>query len=275
MVVAEYGAGPAVVLLHGQPGVGQDWERVVEALDGAVRLLVPDRPGYGRTGGPAGGCGANADAVIDLLDRAGIEHRPPSPAHSWAGAVALDLAQRHPDRVTAIVLVSSVGGPGSIGHLDRLLAAPVLGSLLAAASLTALRANRIRRAVATLAAPRDRTAVDSLAQGSFGPWRSVVAEQRALLHELPGISARLETEPMCLRSCSSPMPIGSSLPASQEPLAALAAAQSCEVVRMAGYGHLLPREAPGGRGCGQGHPAGRPAPSTRTALEGVRGPVAD
>jgi len=240
MAAEEHGDGPMVVLLHGQPGVGQDWGRVVDALDGGLRLLVPDRPGYGRTGGPAGGCAANADAVIELLDRFGAE-RVVVVGHSWGGAVALDLAQRHADRVTAIVLVASVGGAGSIGLVDRLVAAPVVGPVLAAGTLAALRAGRIRRVVAAVAAPRDRSAVDSLADGSLGPWRSVVAEQRALLRELPAISARLDRidVPAVVLIGDADRVVS---PASQEALAGRL--RHAEVIHAHGYGHLLPREAP-------------------------------
>jgi pimeloyl-ACP methyl ester carboxylesterase len=270
MVAEEHGDGPVVLLLHGQPGVGQDWSRVVEALDGDLRLLVPDRPGYGRTGGPAGGCGANADAVIDLLDRRGIE-RVTVAGHSWGGAVALDLAQRHPDRVSAIVLVASVGGTGSIGRVDRLLAAPVVGPLLAFATLSALRAGRIRRAVSAVAAPRDRSAVDSLANGSLGPWHSVVAEQRALLAELPAIAARLDRTDV-----PAVVVIGDAdrvvSPASQEALASRL--RRAEVIRVPGYGHLLPREAPDVVADAIRRAAGGEGPVAEDALEGG-GPVVD
>ena len=48
-----HGTGRTVVLLHGQPGGRHDWDHVVASLDGRLRLLIPDRLGYGATGGRA------------------------------------------------------------------------------------------------------------------------------------------------------------------------------------------------------------------------------
>src|ERR1700674_4915971 len=104
------GAGPVAVLLHGQPGDRHDWDDVVASLNGRLRALVPDRPGYGATGGPAGGFADNAAAVLHLLDARGVASAVVV-GHSWGGGVALDLAIRQPDRVGALVLVASVGGP--------------------------------------------------------------------------------------------------------------------------------------------------------------------
>src|SRR5437773_2249654 len=82
----------AVVLLHGQPGHGSVWARVGDLLARRGRYaLAVDRPGYGCTGGPAAGFVENAAAVVDLLDRHGID-RATIVAHSWAGGIALALA---------------------------------------------------------------------------------------------------------------------------------------------------------------------------------------
>ena len=56
-------------------------------------------------------------------------------AHSLAGAVALLMASLHPDVVSGLVLVASVGGDGSVELPDRLMAAPLIGGPLSAASL--------------------------------------------------------------------------------------------------------------------------------------------
>ncbi|MST32634.1 alpha/beta fold hydrolase, partial [Acidimicrobiaceae bacterium USS-CC1] len=66
------GEGPVVVLLHGQPGTSADWSAVVPLLADRFRVLAPDRPGYGRTAGPAAGFAGNAEAVLAHLDRAGV-----------------------------------------------------------------------------------------------------------------------------------------------------------------------------------------------------------
>jgi pimeloyl-ACP methyl ester carboxylesterase len=229
----EHGAGRTAVLLHGQPGGRHVWDAVVEQLDGRVRALVPDRPGYGATGGPAGGFEANAAAVVGLLDEAGVEDAV-LVGHSWSGAVALDVAQRHPARVAALVLVGAVGGTGSVAWVDRMLAAPLVGDTMSFFGLSAIGVRPLRRLLAPSAADAD------VGEGWWRRWRSFMTEQRAMLEELPGIAARLGD----VRAPAIVL-IGEVdrivRPSSQE---ALAAAIGAEVVRLPGAGHLLPRERP-------------------------------
>jgi pimeloyl-ACP methyl ester carboxylesterase len=127
------GTGPPVVLLHGQPGSGTDWILVARRLATDFEVVTPDRPGWGRTGGPAGGFARNAEAVVELLDRLGRE-RVIVAGHSWAGGVALALALDHADRVAGVVLVASVapGQPVSLG--DRALGAPGIGDIVVPAA---------------------------------------------------------------------------------------------------------------------------------------------
>lgn len=241
MVVSDQGDGPAVVLLHGQPGQGHDWSAVTaQLLFGGARVIVPDRFGYGATGGTAMGIAANADAVAAILDQRHLE-RATMVGHSWAGAVALDLAQRHPGKVQALVLVASVGGPGSVSGLDRALATAVLGPALSLAGLMALHTGAGRRLLEPVSQPTKSAVVGTPATGWQRIWRSFVIEQRALLAELPGIVELLGSvhapTAVVIGDTDRVVP-----PISQEKLAA-ALARS-EVVRVAGVGHLLPRHAP-------------------------------
>lgn len=229
----EQGSGAPVVLLHGQPGQGTDWDLVVEAVAGRLRLIVPDRPGYGRTGGSAVGVAANADALIELLDRKHIDHAT-IVGYSWAGAVALDLAQRHPSRVSALVLVASVGATGSVDDLDRALSAPVIGPVLALGGLTMMQMPVVRH----LLVPE---AGDRLPRTSLAMWRSFIIEQRAMVAELPTVTAGLATIDV-----PTVVVIGGGdrvvRPVAQEALATRLL--HAEVVRVPAAGHLLPWEAP-------------------------------
>lgn len=159
-----------VVLLHGQPGSAADWQRVVPLLADRYHVVVPDRLGYGRTGGRATGFGGNAAATIALLDRLGLE-RAVLVGHSWAGGVVLAAAAGHPDRVAGLVLVSSVGPGEHVGWSDRLLATPVLGEALIGSAIVGMGLFLGRRRALALS-------------GGPGAWRSFVIEQRALISEL-------------------------------------------------------------------------------------------
>ncbi|GAY16765.1 alpha/beta fold hydrolase [Mycobacterium sp. shizuoka-1] len=110
------GDGPAVVLLHGGgPGASglSNYSRNIDALSRRYRVLVPDLPGYGRSGkfvDQRDPFGYLANTIRNLLDELGVPE-----AHlvgnSYGGAAALRLALDTPHRVGKLVLM----GPGGIG----------------------------------------------------------------------------------------------------------------------------------------------------------------
>jgi pimeloyl-ACP methyl ester carboxylesterase len=196
------GVGPPIVLLHGQPGSALDWQGVASRLSDKFTVIVPDRLGYGRTGGDAAGFEANASAVATLLGDLTLNQAVVT-GYSWAGGVALAFADLFPSRTAGLVLVASVGPAERFRWEDRLLAAPWLGEALAALTLGAagrvLRSARIHRLADRHLSGRARQAVNVLSglkgaeAGAGTLWRSFVTEQRALLGDIdelgPGLAA--------------------------------------------------------------------------------------
>ena len=107
---AENSQAPVVVLLHGSPGVKDDFATVVPGLAKHYRVIVPDLPGFGASEHeiPDYSFRAHARYVQELLDGLGIDD-----AHvvgfSMGGGVALSLADLAPRRVRSITLLSAIG----------------------------------------------------------------------------------------------------------------------------------------------------------------------
>jgi pimeloyl-ACP methyl ester carboxylesterase len=236
-----------LVLLHGQPGSSDDWQWVVPPLDANYSVVVPDRPGYGRTGGPSSDFAGNVAAVIALLDQLAID-RAVFVGHSWAGAVALLAAATRSERVSGLVLVSSVGPGEHLGWDDRLLAVPVLGEVIAAASIGGLGLVLGRSRIQTLAerrlAGRARDAVVALTKltTSGSPvWRSFVHEQRALIADLEKLGPALP-------HISAPVAVVHGRSDRLVPLAVAesnaAAIPGATLELVEGVGHLIPHDRP-------------------------------
>ncbi len=185
-----------VLALHGQPGSGRDFDGLARALDGACRLLAPDRPGWGsRTGEPAAGFAVGADDAVAVLDREGVE-RAVVLGFSWGGGVAVELALQHPERVAGLVLAASIG-PGEPTVADRFLGLPVVGRAACAGGLTLTRRVLGRRGVERFVGRRmkglepdqfRRFAADCLSPAALD---SFMTEQRALVAEWPGVVRRV------------------------------------------------------------------------------------
>jgi pimeloyl-ACP methyl ester carboxylesterase len=108
--VLERGAGPTLLLLHGNGSLIQDWlvSGLVERAAARYRVIALDRPGFGYSARPRGRVWTprmQAGLMRGLLHALRAE-----PAivlgHSWGAQVALALALEHPEAVRALVLES-------------------------------------------------------------------------------------------------------------------------------------------------------------------------
>ena len=97
------GDGPPVVLLHAGVTDRRMWGAVAPHLAATHRVVAPDLRGFGDTPMP-GEAYADADDVAHLLDTLGIASAAVVGA-SYGGRVALELATRHPERVSSLVLL--------------------------------------------------------------------------------------------------------------------------------------------------------------------------
>lgn len=104
------GDGPPVVLLHGQGEFAATWMRVVPGLLAAHSVVVPDLPGHGASGSTKGDLGRERMSrwLAELLALTCPEP-PVLVGHLLGGALAARFALRHPDRISGLVLVDTLG----------------------------------------------------------------------------------------------------------------------------------------------------------------------
>jgi pimeloyl-ACP methyl ester carboxylesterase len=110
MHVAEAGAGPLVVLLHGFPELWYSWRHQLAALaDAGYHAVAPDQRGYGQTDRPEA---IDAYSMLHLVgDLIGLldamqEERAVVVGHDWGAPVAWNAALWRPDRVRGVVGLS-------------------------------------------------------------------------------------------------------------------------------------------------------------------------
>ena len=108
----ELGA-PVVVLVHGYGDSFTSWDGWNAALAAKYRVLSVDLPGHGLTRAPEGYV-LSSDGYVELLDAFASALRLPRFAlagNSMGGGVAWRYATRHPERLSALVLVDAAGWP--------------------------------------------------------------------------------------------------------------------------------------------------------------------
>lgn len=190
-----------MLLVHGQPGEGADWDPVVGLLAATHRLITPDRPGYGSSPGPPAGPTANASALRGLLEALGTG-AVTVVGHSYGAAVAVRLAELHPASVSALVLVCPAVSGAALDRTDRMLATPWLGEAVTYVVMRGLSnaahwAGRLfpDRFVTDLplrlGLPADRVDAFTERWRTGDLWRVFTVEQRALVEEMPEVEAGL------------------------------------------------------------------------------------
>jgi pimeloyl-ACP methyl ester carboxylesterase len=108
--VLEGGDGPPVILLHGPAEHAIKWLRVLPELVRTYRVVAPDLPGHGASEIPDGRL--DTERVLGWLGKL-IDATCPSPpalvGYILGGSIAARFTAEHPDRVSRLVLVDSLG----------------------------------------------------------------------------------------------------------------------------------------------------------------------
>ncbi len=110
MHIAEAGAGPLVLLLHGFPESWYSWRHQLTALAAAgYHVVAPDQRGYCQTDAPANVWDYTmlhlTGDVIALMDALGADDAVVA-GHDWGAPVAWHTALFRPDRIRGVVGLS-------------------------------------------------------------------------------------------------------------------------------------------------------------------------
>lgn len=111
MYYREYGSGPTLLFLHGNPASSHLWRNVIPGVEG-VKAIAPDLIGMGRSGKPDIDYQFvdHARYLDSFIDDLALE-RLILVGHDWGGALALDWAARHPDRVDGVAFLEAIIKP--------------------------------------------------------------------------------------------------------------------------------------------------------------------
>ena len=123
----ERGAGPPIVLIHGNMVWHRDFEAsgLIDRLARNHRVIAFDRPGFGQSTRPRDRLwtpSAQAKLLYVALGMLGVE-RPVVVGHSMGTMVAIAMALDHPADIRKLVLLGGYFYPSL--RVDALLTAPV------------------------------------------------------------------------------------------------------------------------------------------------------
>ncbi len=125
--IAEQGDGPLVLMCHGFPESWYSWRHQFQMLaDAGYHAVAPDMRGYGDSDKPTDISAYNqvevVNDIIGLIPALGYETAIVL-GHDWGGPTAWSCALNHPDKVTAVGVLSVPFSPrGDVPPLDAMQA---------------------------------------------------------------------------------------------------------------------------------------------------------
>ncbi len=100
------GEGRPLLLLHGNPDWSFLYRKIVLALRGEFRCVVPDYPGFGLSIHPDGyrySAAEHASVISELVDHLDLSGMVVV-GQDWGGPIGMDIASRRADRVAGLVM---------------------------------------------------------------------------------------------------------------------------------------------------------------------------
>src|SRR6476469_5915573 len=114
MAYVDVGEGDPIVFLHGNPTPSYLWRNIIPHVLPFGRCLAPDYVGMGNSGPSPDGAYRFVDhqRYLDAwFDALGITRDVILVVHDWGSALGFAWAQRHPERVKALVYMEGIVRP--------------------------------------------------------------------------------------------------------------------------------------------------------------------
>jgi pimeloyl-ACP methyl ester carboxylesterase len=164
--VRDRGAGPPLLLLHGNPDTSQLWDGVVERLASRHRCLAADLPGFGQSDVPRAfetTLGGVASWVDDLVMSLGIAQPLDLVVHDFGGIFGIAWAVAHPEKVRRLAIINTVFFPEYRWHFwARVWRTRLLGELSFALTTRWGLAREMRRGSNRLPVSHVRAVFDAM-----------------------------------------------------------------------------------------------------------------
>jgi 3-oxoadipate enol-lactonase len=101
---AQSGKGPALFLLHSLLSDRASFDAIVPRLSQSFRVIVPELPGFGGSEAVGGGLADVADRMAEAVKDAAGSDEAIVLGNGYGGFVALQMAIRHPELATKLIL---------------------------------------------------------------------------------------------------------------------------------------------------------------------------
>ena len=98
------GEGPALFLFHSLLSDRASFDAIAPELARSHRVIVPELPGFGGSQAVSGGLAAVADRMAEAVRDAAAGQQPVVLGNGYGGFVALQMAIRHPDIASKLIL---------------------------------------------------------------------------------------------------------------------------------------------------------------------------
>jgi len=137
---AQTGEGPPLFLLHSLLSDRASFDAVAPKLSQSFRVIVPELPGFGRSQAVGGGLADSADRMAGAVSDAAGSEDAIVLGNGYGGFVALQMAIRHPQIATRLILADSGAAFSEAGReAFRNMVAASKAKGLAAITDTAMR----------------------------------------------------------------------------------------------------------------------------------------
>ncbi|HKU98889.1 MAG TPA: haloalkane dehalogenase [Vineibacter sp.] len=114
MAYVDVGEGDPIVFLHGNPTPSYLWRNIIPYLLPLGRCLAPDFVGMGNSGAAPNGAYRFVDhqRYLDAwFEVMGLDKNVILVVHDWGSALGFAWAQRHPERIKALVYMEGIVRP--------------------------------------------------------------------------------------------------------------------------------------------------------------------